>query len=59
MLYMQKIQKKKDWMTKTIEIKDVGYYKHPTDLEELLAIDNKSHNVFNYQRSMSIDAINK
>ena len=35
-------------MERTIELKDVDYYKHPTELEELLAIDADSHNVFNF-----------
>ena len=46
-------------MERTVELNDVDYYKHPTELEELLAIDADSHNVFNFQRSMSIEAINK
>jgi hypothetical protein len=28
------------------------------NLEELIAVDNESHDVFNFQKSMSIDAIN-
>ena len=52
-------ESKKDWITRTIELKDVDYYKHPTNLEELLAVDDASHDVFNFQRSMSIEAINR
>ena len=52
-------ESKKDRMERTIELKDVDYYKHPTELEELLAIDADSHDVFNFQKSMSIEAINK
>ena len=46
-------------MESTIELKDVDYYKQLKESEELLAIDADSHNVFNFQRSMSIEAINK
>ena len=46
-------------MERTIELKDVDYFRHPTNLEELLSVDSDSYDVFNFQRSMSIDAINK
>ena len=46
-------------MERTIELKDVDYFRHPTNLEELLSVDGDSYDVFNFQRSMSIDAINK
>ena len=46
-------------MERSIELKHVDSNTHPTELEELLAIDADSHDVFNFQRSMSIDAINK
>ena len=49
---------KKQWIERTIELKDVDYSRHPTNLEELIAVDNESHDVFNFQKSMSIDAIN-
>ena len=39
-------------------MKKVDYLSHPTNLEELIAVDSESHDVFNFQRSMSIDAIN-
>ena len=52
-------ESKKDWITRTIELKDVDYFRHPTTLEELMAIDDESHDVFNFQRSMSIEAINR
>ena len=52
-------ESKKDWITRTIELKDVDFSKNHTDLEELLIIDNESHVVFNFQRSMNVEAINK
>ena len=38
-------------MERNIELKNVDYKKHPTELEEFLAIDADSHNVFNFQKS--------
>ena len=35
------------------------YHRHPTTLDELLAIDADSQDCFNFQRSMCIEAINK
>ena len=52
-------ESKKDCIRRTIELKDVDFNKHPTYLEELLSSDNESHDVLTFQRSMSIEAINK
>ena len=52
-------ESKKDWITRTIKLKDVDFSKHPTDLKELLTIDNESQDVFNFQRSKSVETINK
>ena len=46
-------------MERTIELKDVDYFMHPTNLEQLLSIDGDSYDIFNFQRSMNIEAINK
>ena len=46
-------------MERTIELKDFDYFRHPTNLEELLSIDGDSSVIFNFQRSMNIEAINK
>ena len=37
MLHMHTIQS--DWIERTIELKGIDYNKHPTELEDLLAID--------------------
>ena len=50
---------KKEWITRAIDLESIDYLRHPTNLEELLAVDAKSHNVLNFQRSLNIDAINK
>ena len=52
-------ESKKEWLARTIELLDVDYNKHPTTLGELLAVDTESYDCFNFQRSMSIEAINK
>ena len=59
MVYATHAESKKDWMESTIELKDVDYFRHPTKLEELLSIDGDSYDIFNFQRSMNIEAINK
>ena len=54
---MQRIQK--EWITRTIDLESIDFNRHPTCLEELFAIDAKSYDVFNFQRSLNIEAINK
>ena len=58
-LYYSCKESKKEWITRTIDLESIDYLRHPTNLEELLAVDAKSHDVFNFQRSLHIDAINK
>ena len=51
-------ESKKDWISRTIDLENIDYYKHPQTLEELLHVDDDSHPVFNFHRSFSIEAIN-
>ena len=52
-------ESKKDWIERTIELKNVDFNKHPTNLEEFLSIEADTHDVFNFQRSMNVEVINK
>ena len=58
-LYYSCKESKKEWITRTIDLESIVYLRHPTNLQELLAVDAKSHDVFNFQRSLNFDAINK
>ena len=43
-------ESKKEWIMRTSDIECIDYYRHPKTMEELLAIDTNSHDVFNFQR---------
>ena len=50
-------ESKKIWTTRTIELEGIDFQKHPHDLETLLNFDTKAE-IFNFQKSLNIDAIN-
>ena len=52
-------ESKKEWITRTIDLEYIDVQRHPTSLEELLAADANSYDVFNFQISLNIDAINE
>ena len=50
-------ESKKIWTTRTIVLEGIDFQKHPQDLETLLNFDTKAE-IFNFQKSLNIDAIN-
>ena len=40
----------KEWITRAIDLESINFNRNPTSLEELLAIDAKSYDVFNFQK---------
>ena len=48
---------KKIWTTRTIELEGIEFQRHPQDLETLLNFDTRAE-IFNFQKSLNIDAIN-
>jgi len=49
---------KKAWTSRTIDLEDVEFQRHPKTLDRLFETDMDSFEVFDFQRSMSIEAIN-
>ena len=50
-------ESQKIWNTRTLELEGIDFQKHPQDLEALLNFDTKAE-IFNFQKSLNIDAIN-
>jgi len=48
----------KGWTSRTIDLENIDYHRHPKTLEELFDIDADKNEVFNFQRALSIEAIN-
>ena len=48
----------KDWTSRTIDLENIDYLRHPKTLEELFDIDSDKFEVFNFQRALNIEAIN-
>ena len=51
-------ESKKEWTIRNSELDVIGYVRHPTTLEEFLAVDSNSYAEFDFQRSINIEAIN-
>ena len=49
---------KKAWISRTIDLVDVEFQRHPKTLDALFEIDMDYFEVFDFQRSMTINAIN-
>jgi len=49
---------KKAWASRTIDLEDVDFQRHPKTLDRLFETGNESFEVFDFQRSLSIEAIN-
>ena len=49
---------KKGWTSRTIDLENIDYLRHPKTLEELFDIDSDKYEVFNFQRALCIEAIN-
>ena len=49
---------KKAWTSRTIDLEDVEFQRHPKTLDRLFETDMENFEVFDFQRSMSIEAIN-
>ena len=51
-------ESKKEWINRTIDLEYINFSRHPKTLEELLQVDAANYDVFNFQRSLNIEAIN-
>ena len=49
---------KKAWTSRTIDLEDVDFQRHPKTLDRLFETDSEAFEVFDFQRSLSIEAIN-
>ena len=44
---------KKGWTSRTIDLENIDYLRHPKTLEELFDIDSNKFEVFNFQRALN------
>ena len=49
---------KKAWTSRTMDLEDVDFQRHPKTLDRLFETDSETFEVFDFQRSLSIEAIN-
>ena len=56
LFYLQ--ESKKDWIIRTINLEGIDFVRHPKTVKELRSIDSNVQGFFNFQRALSIDAIN-
>ena len=50
---------KKAWTSRTMDLEDVDFQRHPKTLDRLFETDSETFEVFDFQRSLSIEAILK
>ena len=50
-------ESKKEWIIKTSDLECIDYVRHPKTMGELLSVDTSNYALFDFQRSLNIEAL--